>query len=361
MSTAEILTPGATGSPYDTYFEDLRIIKTPENDLFEIDTTLDQLSLNNHLRRELNDYNITKPYRHHLEDLYYDDPAVMTGYGHQLENNYNSARAYQSVGRLVMATTVEQPQTKLNLRSLLGPPPSSVLGNLAPGLNFLNLDLDRLKPEDLPELALPVLEFVERVQPDVVVGCDRGGRMFSLAVHAAWRATRPGKPFPTLDGKIHFTRISKTEDEEILSQKMGDIIQSAVTQGLQRGNKHDEGNLKILFIDDWVVGGGTKRLAERLAKAHGATAYFATMCGRGADVTGSTTRGTFSSWRDDPEEIGVNYISTLKSELDGGAHASLQPVPVRTDSARMNRKAIQHAASVLAKETQPTEQFTAAA
>ena len=112
-----------------------------------------------------------------------------------------------------------------------------------------------LQPEDLPEMALPVLEFMEGIEPHIVIGCDRGGRLFGLAMHAAWGQTREGKAFPTLDGKLHFARVSKLEDPDVLQEKIDQIVAISEQFGKQRGNEHAEGEqLKVLFIDDWVIG-----------------------------------------------------------------------------------------------------------
>lgn len=204
------------------------------------------------------------------------------------------------------------------------------------------------KPEDLPEMALPVLDFLEEVQPHIVIGCDRGGRLFGVAMHAAWRTTRANAPFPTLDGKIHFARISKSEDEAVLQAKIDAIVAASMHTAAQRGTVPQESEqLRIMFVDDWVVGGGTKRLAERLVKKHGAQTYFVVMSGGGADATGELDQNTFVSWHDNPEAIGVNYVSTVAYGAEGGVDTTLQVVPVRTKCALGNRQRIFTAAQAL--------------
>ncbi|HEX8226897.1 MAG TPA: hypothetical protein VF572_03455 [Candidatus Saccharimonadales bacterium] len=76
--------------------------------------------------------------------------------------------------------------------------------------------------------------------------CDRGGRLYGLAVHAAWRETRDGKPFPTVDSKVHFARISKTEDPEVLQGKIDQIVEGSLRAATGRGKELDEGEeLKV--------------------------------------------------------------------------------------------------------------------
>lgn len=232
----------------------------------------------------------------------------------------------------------------------LNPLPTSLLngGNVQkPFGNYL--DLGATKPEDLPEMALPVLEFMEDVQPHIVIGCDRGGRLFGLAMHAAWQHTRDGQPFPTLDGKLHFARVSKSEDPDVLQEKIDEIVKSSKQFGKQRGNElADNEQLRVLFVDDWVIGGGTMRLAQRLMKKHNAQTYFAVMCGDGADATGRRDLQTRVSWHDRPEEIGVNYLSTLEANPDGTVTQKQEVIAVRGVEAIRNRQRIQQAARQLA-------------
>jgi adenine/guanine phosphoribosyltransferase-like PRPP-binding protein len=242
--------------------------------------------------------------------------------------------------------------TDIAIQSLIKTPPLSMppsllnLGNKKQSFN--DFDFSATKPEDLPELALPILDFMEDVRPHVVIGCDRGGRLFGLAIHAAWRQTRDGQPFPTLDGKLHFARVSKSEDPDVLQEIIDQIIASSKRQSTQRDNElADDEQLRVLFVDDWVIGGGTMRLAQRLMKKHGAQTYFATMCGQGGDVTGQPSLNTHVSWHDRPEEIGVNYLSTLHENPDGTISQRQEAIAIRGVEAIRNRQRIQQAAKAL--------------
>ncbi|QQS20378.1 phosphoribosyltransferase [Candidatus Saccharibacteria bacterium] len=208
-----------------------------------------------------------------------------------------------------------------------------------------SLALSATKPEHLPAMALPVLEFMEDVKPHIVIACDRGGRLFGLAVHAAWQRTRGGQPFPTLDGKLHFARISKTEDYDVLQAKIDIIIEASRRFGQQHGNEPaDNEQLRVLFVDDWVTGGGTKQLAQLLMEKHSAQTYYGVMHGEDADVTGKREPDKNVSWRDRPEESGINYLSAIWEKPDGTIAQTLTAVAVPGVKARHNRWLIQEAA-----------------
>lgn len=273
--------------------------------------------------------------------------------------------------KFIQTTSVEIPTIHTNLLKIVAPTNFSsvvvkqdpLLAAVQPGFNpnknritrgiaFNTVSIYRngasTKPECLPEMALPVLDFIQTVQPHIVIGCDRGGRLFGVAMHAAWRTTRGSAPFPTLDGKIHFARISKSEDEAVLQEKIDTIITASIKTAAQRGTLPPETEqLRIMFVDDWVVGGGTKRLAERLVRKHGAQSYFVVMSGGGADATGEPQQNTYVSWHDDPEEIGVNYVSTVGYGTEGTLETTLQAVPVRSKRALQNRARIFTAARAL--------------
>lgn len=132
---------------------------------------------------------------------------------------------------------------------------------------------------------------------------------------------------------------------------MDQIIESSRIQGSHRGNRLEEGErLRVLFIDDWVIGGGTKRLASGLVQKHNADSYFAVMCGTNADATGNEQLHTTVSWHDRPEEIGVNYLSSVEEDADGDQIHRQVAVPVKDEKATRNRQAIQKAAKALLSE-----------
>lgn len=248
----------------------------------------------------------------------------------------------RTIGQLVIQDLILKP--KSNYNSSL---PISLFNSQK---SLIDFELGATKPEDLPEMALPILEFMDDVQPHIVIGCDRGGRLFGLAMHAAWRETRGGQAFPTLDGKLHFARVSKSEDPDVLQEKIDEIVDASKQFGKQRGNQlGDDEQLRVLFVDDWVIRGGTMRLAQRLMEKHGAQTYFAVMCGEGADATGAQDLKTRVSWHDRPEEIGVNYLSTFHENSDGTVTQKQEVLAVRGEEAIRNRQRIQQAAKELVR------------
>ena len=253
----------------------------------------------------------------------------------------------RKISRTVIKNFIQTPQFLQGLSLIQAAPLFNSVNVQQAKYNYP--DIGSTKPEDLPEMALPILEFIEDVQPHIVIGCDRGGRLFGVAMHAAWQHTREGQPFPTLDGKLHFARVSKSEDADVLQEKIDEIVEVSKRIGKQRGNElaKDE-QLRVLFVDDWVIGGGTMRLAQRLMRKHKAQTYFAVMCGEGADVTGKQDLHTSVSWHDRPEEIGVNYLSSVKLNTDGTITQMQEVVAVRAIQAVRNRQKIQEAAQQLA-------------
>jgi len=255
------------------------------------------------------------------------------------------------MGKLALNSIIKNPNNLISKPSLGNTPAWLGQSSLQSSLRYV--ELGSIKPEDLPNLALPILEFIEDTQPHIIIGCDRGGRLFSLAIHAAWQQTRDCQRFPTIDSKIHFARVSKSEDENVLQEKVDHIVASAKQMATQRGIElPDDEQLRVMFVDDWVIGGGTMRLAQRLMKKHGAKTYFAVMCGNGADATGQSNLHTNVAWHDRPEEIGINYLSSLYENPDGTVVQRQEVLAVHGKEAIRNRKRIQAAAKVLQKVVQ---------
>lgn len=251
-----------------------------------------------------------------------------------------------------------QSLTQYNVQQILGSLTSNSQMNQPTRLSGINLgllsmvELGALRPEDLPELALPVIEFIDSMKPHIVIGCDRGGRLFALAIHATWGKIHEEESFPSLDGKIHFARISKSEDPLVLQEKVDEIVEKSIEFGRHKGRSVEDGEeLRVLFVDDWVIGGGTMELAKSLVEKYGAKAYFAVMCGGGADTTGNPKRQTNVSWHDRPEEIGVNYFSGIALDENGDIVQTQKVIAVRAEAAVNNRRRIQVAARKITTET----------
>ena len=189
-----------------------------------------------------------------------------------------------------------------------------------------------LTPTDLATMAVPVAGFIKETQPDIVVGCDRGGRLYSLAVYSLWGKRNPKKHFPTLDGKLHFARLSTSVDDDAIDRSVARIVDQSTKQAKMTGKTVNGEQPRILFIDDWIVSGATREhifaSLERLGIKDKVEVNFAVMCGGKADATGGNSDKDVP-WHDNPNIIGVNY-----------AKRSSEPSPVRTKAARTIRQAI---------------------
>ncbi len=190
----------------------------------------------------------------------------------------------------------------------------------------------RASVDDLAAMALPVAAFIDRLQPDIVVGCDRGGRLYSLAVFGTWNQ-RFEERFPTRSHSVNFARLSTAVDDRSIQMSLKSIVDRNTTRQQSRkgGRKRVlTPNPRFLFIDDWIVSGATRRHIisnlTQLGLYAGDNAYFAVMCGTGADATGNS-RSLSVSWHDDPEQIGIDYGYSATAE------------PVRSQSAlKLRRK-----------------------
>ncbi len=268
------------------------------------------------------------------------------------QNNYIeieqfSPRPYELSNKQII--TESYPSEQLNQQYKLTPAFQKTLAAVLARGNG-NASGKQINAEDLPTMALPVVEFMKEVQPHIVVGCDRGGRMYSLAVHGAWRQVTEGEPFPTLDGKIHFARISTTENEAALQGQFDRLVAAAKAQARMSGQElPDDEQLRVLFIDDWVCGGDTRRLTQRLASSHGARSYFAVMRGDGADVSGMPGDNQAKpGWSDDGTKTGVNYVTEMTLGPDGQYYEAQTVHAIRSEEARQNRQRLQSAVAGLA-------------
>ena len=204
-----------------------------------------------------------------------------------------------------------------------------------------------LNPSTLPETVLPIVDHIAQHTPDIVIGCDRGARLLGIAVFAAWNHTywrHSGKKFPTLDHKLHFARISSGDRQSSFDARLDTIIDTS----LQAADKDIE-NLRMLFVDDWSVHGSTRQLAvDRLADRGIVDSTWAVIGGTHADIRCMPhfppVASFFVPWRDNINQIGIQYQSNMNHEGDSVSAA----VPVHSKAARRNRQAIFAAAKNLA-------------
>lgn len=194
--------------------------------------------------------------------------------------------------------------------------------------------------KDLATMALPVVGFIEQQRPDIVIGCDRGARIYAVTVHSMWSNFKAREQrFPTLDARLHFARLSTSLGSDITSQVLAKILEASIKEAEIQKKGFNGDRLKIMFIDDWISSGATRRHILKSLKAINVLSKvdvcFAVMCGGGADVAG-TSRRVSVPWHDNPEVIGINYTR------DG------KPFPVRTEQALQIRRKVHMAAKELA-------------
>ncbi len=167
------------------------------------------------------------------------------------------------------------------------------------------------RPVTMAELAamtLPVVDYIGAQNPDIVIGCDRGARIYSFAVYSMWQR-RQRERFPTLNGDINYARLSTSLAPDVVTTVLHQVIKNALQEG-ERQNHPATNPPKIMFIDDWISSGATRRHILGAIKEMGildkVDIRFVVMCGEGADATGATKR-VHIPWHDDPNVIGVNY------------------------------------------------------
>lgn len=207
------------------------------------------------------------------------------------------------------------------------------------GLNIGIRESASVNADNIGEFALPLVEYINQTQPDYVMASDRGARLLGLAVFKL-HGLLYGR-FPTADGTIKFRRFSKSNSQEDTEEH----LQPLVDEMLEYKQRP-----RVLVLDDWVVSGGTQRLAREIFDKLGKgriKVNFGVLMGAGADVSGhdSQTSGFASStdWRDDSNIIGVRYGS------DNFGYSGVKARPVRSDEAMEYRKRMYNGIEKFAK------------
>ncbi|MBS3123427.1 hypothetical protein J4437_02195 [Candidatus Woesearchaeota archaeon] len=179
----------------------------------------------------------------------------------------------------------------------------------------------QINADNIGEFALPIVEYIRQTQPDYVVASDRGARLLGLAVFRL-HSKLYGR-FPTADGTIRFRRFSKDNAAEDTEKHLQPLVEEML--------RYKE-RPTVLVLDDWVVSGATKKIAQqtfdKLSKGRIKT-KFGVLIGAGADVSGHQQRTSgfagVTDWHDNSEMIGVSY-SGIKAQ------------PVRSQLAKDYRK-----------------------
>lgn len=183
-----------------------------------------------------------------------------------------------------------------------------------------------LSTRDLAQMSLPVVGFIRKLKPDIIVGCDRGARLYSLAVHSMWRARYADEKLPTLSSQLHFARLSTSLPVEVTAIALRRIIEQSYNRAKQLGKRLNGENLRMMFIDDWIISGATREQILQSLDALGIGSLvqtsFALMCGTGGDVSGSSN-SVSPPWHDNETVIGVGYTKKGKPYSVGTTEAKI--------------------------------------
>ncbi len=196
------------------------------------------------------------------------------------------------------------------------------------GINLTLGDTASITADNIGEFALPIVEYIHQTQPDYVIASDRGARLLGLAVFRLHN--RLYGRFPTTDGTMRFRRFSKSNTQEVTEQHM----QPLVNEMLEHKKRPT-----VLVLDDWVVSGRTKRMAQQtFDKLSGGRikTKFGVLIGGGGDVSGHNRQtpgfAGVTDWRDDSNIIGVKYGK------ENWGSTGIKAEPVRSKKARNYRK-----------------------
>lgn len=171
---------------------------------------------------------------------------------------------------------------------------------------------------------LPVLNYLRTAdKPHLVVGCDRGARLFTTAVVSMWHELFQRQPFPSLDGSVHFAHLAIHEQREgddalgAARQTFKDMTLDARENLALTDRQSESERLHMLFIDDCMNKGRVRLLANELLDGLDAESHFAVMYGQvrddeqdmRADVYGNglAFKKMGTNGLSVPAEIGVDY------------------------------------------------------
>lgn len=140
--------------------------------------------------------------------------------------------------------------------------------------------------------------------------------MYSLAVRSMHDELHGIGEFPTLDGRLHFARLSTSLPVTTTAQSLENILVTSEKEAERRRKDTNGDRMKLMFIDDWIVSGATRKQILQSLYHVGPNNFdtvFAVMCGFGADVTGTPRRGT-TPWDNNPQMLGIDYTAGKPSQ-----------------------------------------------
>jgi hypothetical protein len=194
--------------------------------------------------------------------------------------------------------------------------------------------------------AVNVVEDMADHRPEVAIACDRGGRLFGLAVRRMWLELMD-EPFPTLDEKLHFAKISAKsigyqDRREMTEHRIQQRIDSALREGTRKGRVQSGDRPSVLVIDDWIASGATYGLVSSLSKKLEFDLRYAVMDSDGYKGIVEGHRDGMGQMQDRmvlslPANVGVNY--------DSGYRVKVAP----SEQVQRTRKGLYAAVSRVAK------------
>lgn len=125
---------------------------------------------------------------------------------------------------------------------------------------------DELSISELPHIGRIISERLYQTRPDIVIACDRGARLITLATKLAWQNRFPGERFPTIDSQIHFARVTnRSAPQDDVIQVIRKTLETAGLDEIEPGTLGP----KITLLDDWTYYGDTAKLFASVAKHYG--------------------------------------------------------------------------------------------
>lgn len=135
-----------------------------------------------------------------------------------------------------------------------------------------------IEAESIPEYAHPIARYIHENRPDYVFACDRGARLFALAVMML-HSNLYGQ-LPTQDHLMNFRRYTKSDWNTTMSVISSDT--AAILSVKEEAS--------VLVLDDWVNDGTTRDLVkstfDKSSKGK-IKVTFGVMVGPGADISGN--------------------------------------------------------------------------
>lgn len=156
-----------------------------------------------------------------------------------------------------------------------------------------------IRPEHIPYLVYPLVEFVNKESPDYIIALDSGGRIPGLAMHMLYQQLYGA--LPTQDHSIHFKKLSRKMPDSAVYQQLAPVVDYILSN---RQKSH------VFVLDDWINTGLTKQRVTQafddLSKGK-VTVSYGVMRGWRGDISGDPFSFATTAWRDNSKKYGIIY------------------------------------------------------